>query len=91
MPTRDRLRSDAARATLSLVVNSLKKAPVFALVDSLSEDIRRSLADPKVILPGSYFALRLDFATTEFHAASAAKKARTPPSGRAPANVETNP
>jgi Tfp pilus assembly PilM family ATPase len=82
---------DAARATLSLVVNSLKKAPVFARVDLLSEDIRRSLADPKVILPGSHFALALDFATTEFQAPSAAKKARTPPPGRLPPNAMTNP
>ena len=82
---------DAARATLSLVVNSLKKSPVFALVDALSEDIRRSLADPKVILPGSHFALRLDFATTEFRAPAAARKSRPPSSSRPPANAETNP
>jgi Tfp pilus assembly PilM family ATPase len=83
--------ADAARATLSLVVNSLKKSPVFARVDLLSEDIRRSLADPKVILPGSHFALALDFATTEFQAASAARKSRTPPPGRLPPNAMTNP
>jgi Tfp pilus assembly PilM family ATPase len=83
--------ADTARATLSLVVNSLKKAPVFARVDLLSEDIRRSLADPKVIFPGSHFALALDFATTEFQAAAAAKKSRTPPPGRLPPNALTNP
>jgi hypothetical protein len=83
--------ADAARATLSLVVNSLKKAPVFARVDLLSEDIRRSLADPKVILPGSHFALALDFATTEFQAAPAVRKSRPPPPGRPPPTAVTTP
>ncbi len=82
--------ADAARATLSLVVNSLKKAPVFARVDLLSEDIRRSLADQKVLF-GSHFALALDFATTEFQAASAARKSRTPPPGRLPTTAVTKP
>ena len=83
--------ADAARATLSLVVNSLKKAPVFARVDLLSEDLRRSLADPKVILPGSHFALALDFATTEFQVAAVVRKVRTPPPGRLPPTAVTNP
>jgi len=55
-----------ARSTLGVVVNNLKKATVFGRVDLLSEDLRRSLADPKVILPERHFALALDFATTEF-------------------------
>lgn len=66
--------ADGARSTLSLVVNSLKKAPVFARVDLLSEDLRRSLADPKVILPERHFALALDFATTEFQASTRKSK-----------------
>lgn len=78
--------ADAARRTLSLVVNSLKKAPVFERVDQLPEDLRRSLADPKVILPERHFALVLDFATTEFQAV-AARKSRPPPPGRLPANT----
>lgn len=69
--------ADAARATISLVVSSLKKSPTFARVDLLSEDLRRSLADPKVLIPDRHFALALDFATTEFH--GAARKGR--PSG----------
>ena len=77
--------ADAARNTLSLVVNHLKKSPVFARVDLLSEDLRRSLADPKVILPERHFALALDFATTEFQAV-AARKSQPPPPGRRPAN-----
>lgn len=82
--------ADAARSTLSLVVNSLKKAPVFGRVDLLSEDLRRSLADPKVILPERHFALTLDFATTEFQAV-AARKSRPPPAGRPPANPGSSP
>jgi len=82
--------ADAARSTLSLVVNSLKKAPVFARVDLLSEDLRRSLADPKVVLPERHFALALDFATTEFQA-GAGKKFRPPPHGRLPTNTVPNP
>ena len=83
--------ADTARSTLSLVVNSLKKSPVFARVDLLSEDLRRNLADSKVILPERHFALALDFATTEFQAAAAAKRFRLPPPGRLPANPATNP
>lgn len=71
--------ADAARNTLSLVVNSLKKAPVFARVDLLSEDLRRSVADPKVVVPDRHWALVLDFAATEFQAA------------RPPTNTATNP
>ena len=78
--------ADAARSTLSLVVNSLQKAPVFGRVDLLSEDLRRSLADPKVILPERHFALALDFATTEFQAA-ATRQFRPPPPRRWPAKI----
>ena len=78
--------ADAARSTLSLVVNSLQKAPVFERVDLLSEDLRRSLADPKVILPERHFALALDFATTEFQAA-ATRQFRPLPPNRWPAKT----
>lgn len=77
--------ADAARSTLSRVVNSLKKVPVFGRVDLLPEDLRRRLADPKVILPERHFALVLDFSTTEFQAV-AARKSPLPPSGRSLAN-----
>ena len=82
---------DAARSTLSLVVNSLKKAPVFARVDELSQDLRRSLADPKVVLPDRHFALALDFATTEFHGPAAGRKFRLPPPARPSTNTVTTP
>ena len=82
---------DAARSTLSQVVNSLKKAPVFVRVDELSKDLRRSLADPKVLVPERHFALALDFTNTEFHAGSSAKRFRLPPPGRLPTNLAPNP
>ena len=83
--------ADAARNTLSVVVSSLKKAPVFSRVDELSQDLRRSLADPKIVLPDRHFALALDFTNTEFQVSATAKKLRPPPAGRPPANPVTNP
>lgn len=58
--------ADGARNTLGLVVSSLKHSPVFSRVDLMSEDLRRSLADPKVLIRDRHFALALDFATAEF-------------------------
>jgi hypothetical protein len=63
----------------------LKKTPVFERVDLLPEDLRRNLADPKVIVPERHFALVLDFSTTQFQAA-APGKSRPLPGGRSPAN-----
>lgn len=74
--------ADAARRTLSAVVNDLKKDPVFARVDLLSEDLRRNLTDPKVIVPERHFALALDFANTEFQQPVDLKKPRPSPSSR---------
>jgi Tfp pilus assembly PilM family ATPase len=74
----------AARSTLSLVVGSLKESPMFARVDLLPEDLRRSLADPQVIITNRHFALALDFATTEFQA-TATTKSRSRPPERGPA------
>jgi hypothetical protein len=82
---------DAARGTLSLVVSNLQKAPIFARVDELSQDLRRGLADPKVVVPERHFALALDFATTEFHGSAAGRKFRLPPPGRSFTNTVTNP
>jgi hypothetical protein len=76
---------DAARNTLSLVVASLKKSPVFERVDLVSEDLRRNLADPRVTLPERHFALALDFATTEFQVI-APRQFRRPPPGRGASN-----
>jgi len=74
--------ADAARRTLSAVVNDLKKDSAFARVDLLSEDLRRNLADPKVILSDRHFALALDFANTEFQQTVELKKTRTAAPGR---------
>jgi len=57
---------ETARAVLSQVVNELKQQPIFSKVDLLSDDLRRNLADPKVVLPERHFVLALDFAATDF-------------------------
>ena len=74
--------TDNARRTLSAIVRELKKAPIFARVDLLSEDLRRSLADPKVILPDRHFALALDFAATEFQRPAEPPRPRSSAPGR---------
>jgi Tfp pilus assembly PilM family ATPase len=73
--------ADGARTTLGTVVSSLKKSPDFARVDLLSEDLRRGVADPKVLVRDRHFALALDFATTEFRM-SAARRLRNLAPGR---------
>lgn len=65
-----------ARRILSSIVNDLKPAPIFSKVDLLSDDLRRDLADPKVILASRHFALSLDFAATEFHPVKPAPRSR---------------
>jgi Tfp pilus assembly PilM family ATPase len=73
---------DDARRTLSAVVNELKTDATFARVDLLSEDLRRNLADPKVLVPDRHFALALDFANTEFQRRADLKTPRLPATGR---------
>lgn len=58
--------AESARRLLSQLVNDLSQQGVFAKVDSLSADLRRDLADPKVVLPSGDSVLTLDFAETEF-------------------------
>jgi hypothetical protein len=67
---------EGARRVLSQIVNDLKQGSLFSKVDLLSDDLRRDLADPKVILPERHFALSLDFGATEFHQPVPAKKGR---------------
>jgi hypothetical protein len=55
-----------ARRLLSQLVNDLNEQRLFAKVDSLSDDLRRDVADPKVIIPDRHKVLELDFAQTEF-------------------------
>src|SRR5262249_44244161 len=58
--------AEASRQTLSELVNGLKQQLLFSKVDLLSDDLRRSLADPKVMVPDRNFVLALDFAQTDF-------------------------
>lgn len=58
--------AETARRELSQLVNGLKKEQLFSKVDLLSEDLRRNVADPKVIVPDRDFVLALDFAATDF-------------------------
>ncbi len=59
--------AEAARKTLRELVGQLGKQETFSRADLLSDDLRRELADHKVILPDRHFALRLDLARTEFN------------------------
>lgn len=58
--------ADPARRSFSQLVSDLKQDPLFARVDSLSEDLRRNLADPKVLLPDRHFALSLELADAQW-------------------------
>jgi hypothetical protein len=58
--------AEASRQMLSQLVNGLKQQRLFSKVDLLSDDLRRSLADPKVTLTDRDFVLALDFAETDF-------------------------
>jgi hypothetical protein len=53
-------------------------------VDLLSDDLRRNLADPKVIIPDRDFVLALDFAETEFQQALPPRKPAATSLPRAP-------
>ena len=72
---------ETARGILSQLVNDLNQQPLFARVDLLSDDQRRSLADPKVIVPDRHFALELDLAATDFEQPLPLKR---PPRPRGP-------
>jgi hypothetical protein len=58
--------AEASRQALSELVNGLKQQRLFSKVDLLSDDLRRSLADPKVIVSDRDYVLALDFAETDF-------------------------
>jgi hypothetical protein len=66
--------AEAARRTISEVVTGLKAQQLFSKVDLLSDDLRRSLADPKVLVPDRQFVLALDFAGTDFQQPLVVKK-----------------
>jgi len=73
--------SEGARRVLSQIVNDLKEWSLFNKVDLLSDDLRRNLADPKVIVPERHFALSLDFAATEFIQSPAVRRPRLSDAG----------
>jgi hypothetical protein len=58
--------AETARRQLSEIVNGLKQQPLFSKVDLLSEDLRRNVADPKVIVSDRDFVLAMDFAATDY-------------------------
>jgi Tfp pilus assembly PilM family ATPase len=66
--------ADGARRVRRQLVDELKEQRLFSKVDLLSDDLRRNLADPKVIIPDRDFVLVLDFAETEFQQALPLKK-----------------
>ena len=73
--------AEASRQSLSEVVTGLKQQPLFSKVDLLSEDLRRTLADPKVVVPDRHYVLALDFAETDYYQPIPAKKAPMLPRG----------
>jgi Tfp pilus assembly PilM family ATPase len=58
--------AEVSRQALSELVNGLKQQRLFSKVDLLSDDLRRSLADPKVLINDRDYVLALDFAETDF-------------------------
>jgi len=58
--------AEASRQLLSEIVSGLKQQPLFSKVDLLSDDLRRNLCDPKVVVTDRQYVLSLDFAETEF-------------------------
>ena len=58
--------AEAARQVLSGLVNSLKRQTLFSKADLLSDDLRRNLADPKVVVTDRDYVLSLDFAASDF-------------------------
>jgi len=66
--------ADGARRVRRQLVDELKEQRLFSKVDLLSDDLRRNLADPKVIIPDRDFVLALDFAETAFQQALPLKK-----------------
>lgn len=59
-------QAETARQTLSDLVNTLKQQSIFSKVDLLSDDLRRNLAEPKVLVPDRSFVLALNFLETDF-------------------------
>jgi len=65
---------EAARRSLGQIVAALQHERLFSKVDLLSEDLRRIVADPRVVVPDRLFVLSLDFAETDFQKPVAGKR-----------------
>ncbi|MDB6028587.1 MAG: Competence protein [Verrucomicrobiales bacterium] len=65
---------EAMRSTLGQVVGELKQSPLFSSVDTLPIDLRKDLANPKVLIPDRHFALSLELAEDKFQPSSRAKE-----------------
>jgi hypothetical protein len=58
--------AEHARSMLSELVADLRKGKLFSKADLLSDDLRRNIADPKVVLPERHYVLSLDFDETDY-------------------------
>lgn len=74
--------ADTVRQTLQRLVGDLKRQPSFSDVDLLSPDLRRDLADPKLVLPDKLFVLDLDFTVSEFQQPVVLPAKKKPATGR---------
>jgi Tfp pilus assembly PilM family ATPase len=63
-----------ARRVCRELVDELNGQRLFSKVDLLSDDLRRNLADPKVIIPDRDFVLALDLAETQYQQALPPRK-----------------
>jgi hypothetical protein len=82
---------EAARRVRGQIVSELQQQHVFSKVDLLSEDLRRGMADPKVILPDRQFVFFLDFAEAEFQKPVTAKQRPQGPPWRGPRRTSRPP
>ncbi len=71
--------AEGARQTLSQLVNGLKRQSIFSKVDQLSDDLRRNLADSKVVVTDRDFVLALDFAQADYQQPVRGRKPGTGP------------
>jgi len=74
--------AEASRAVLSQLVSQIKEQKVFARIDLLSEDLRRNLAVPWVVVTDRHYALALDFAVTEMQHAVPPRRSPAVPADR---------
>jgi Tfp pilus assembly PilM family ATPase len=64
---------ESMRTTLGQVVGELKQSPMFSSVDTLPIDLRKNLANPKVLIPNRHFALVLELAENTYQSSTHGK------------------